>query len=54
MVGSKPIANFDFYNSEMSKSMIDKIFFMDKIDDSIRVINLVHKEDFINHTLGHF
>lgn len=38
MVGNEPIANFALYNSEMSKSMIDKIFFMDKIDDSIRVI----------------
>lgn len=31
-VGSKEITNTDRYNTEMKKSLIDKIFFLDKID----------------------
>jgi len=31
-VGEKPITDINNYNSEMAKSLIDKIFFMDKIE----------------------
>ena len=30
-VGEKRIANLESYNMAMSKSMIDKMFFMDKV-----------------------
>ena len=37
-VGENRIANMDSYNLAMSKSMIDKMFFMDKIDESVTAI----------------
>lgn len=38
MVGEIKIQDMDKYTTSMSKSMIDKMFFMDKIDNSIKVI----------------
>ena len=32
------ISDFSHYTSEMKKSLIDKIFFMDKLDDGIRAV----------------
>lgn len=37
-LNTNPIADLNRYNLSMSKSLIDKIFFMDKIDDTIKVI----------------
>ena len=37
-VGEKRIANLESYNVAMSKSMIDKMFFMDKIDESVTTV----------------
>ena len=37
-LNTNPIVNLNRYNLSMSKSLIDKIFFMDKIDDTIKVI----------------
>ena len=37
-IGEKQITNVDAYNRAMSKSMIDKMFFMDKIDESVTTI----------------
>lgn len=34
----RPISNMDQYNTSMTKSMIDKMFFMDKLEDHIDVI----------------
>lgn len=37
-LNTNPIIDLNRYNLSMSKSLIDKIFFMDKIDDTIKVI----------------
>lgn len=37
-LNANPIADLNHYNLSMSKSLIDKIFFMDKIDDTIKVV----------------
>ena len=37
-VGETEIANREAYNLAMSKSMIDKMFFMDKIDESVTTV----------------
>ena len=37
-LNTNPIADLNRYNLSMSKSLIDKIFFMDKIDDTIKII----------------
>lgn len=37
-VGEKKIADMESYNLAMSKSMIDKMFFMDKIDESVTTV----------------
>ena len=37
-VGEKRIANLESYNMAMSKSMIDKMFFMDKIDEAVTTV----------------
>ena len=37
-VGDKLIKNMESYNRAMSKSMIDKMFFMDKIDGSVTAV----------------
>jgi predicted RNA methylase len=37
-VGEKKIKNMESYNRAMSKSMIDKMFFMDKIDESVTTV----------------
>ena len=37
-LNTNPIVDLNRYNLSMSKSLIDKIFFMDKIDDTIKVI----------------
>lgn len=37
-VGENKIADMESYNLAMSKSMIDKMFFMDKIDESVTTV----------------
>lgn len=37
-VGETEISNLEKYNSSMAKSLIDKIFFMDKIDDQVKFV----------------
>lgn len=37
-VGETEIRNLEKYNSSMAKSLIDKIFFMDKMDDDVKFI----------------
>ncbi len=37
-IGEQKISNMDSYNVAMSKSMIDKMFFMDKIDESVTAV----------------
>lgn len=37
-IGETEIANREAYNLAMSKSMIDKMFFMDKIDESVTTV----------------
>ena len=37
-LNANSIADLNHYNLSMSKSLIDKIFFMDKIDDTIKVV----------------
>ncbi len=37
-VGEKRIENMESYNHAMSRSMIDKMFFMDKIDESVTTV----------------
>ena len=37
-VGETAINDIELYNSRMAKSLIDKIFFMDKLDDDIKFI----------------
>lgn len=37
-LNTNPIVDLNRYNLSMSKSLIDKIFFMDKIDDTIKII----------------
>ena len=37
-VGEIKIENMESYNQAMSKSMIDKMFFMDKMDESVRTV----------------
>ena len=38
MVAEVKIQNMNKYNTSMAKSLIDKMFFMDKIDESVKVV----------------